>query len=81
MASSDWPVSATIWVSPEAFAGSLPPAITSGRPPLSRNTTASSVSASTPPSRVAASTSGRSRSTRRAVANTPPGLLAYRTWL
>ena len=48
MASSDWPVSATIWAKPEAFAGSLPPAITSGRPPLSRNTTASSVSASTP---------------------------------
>ena len=83
MPSSDCPVWATIWVSPAALAGSRPPAMTSGRPPDSRNTIASSVSGSTMPPLLAAarSTCGRQAATRRAVAVTPPGLLAYRTWL
>jgi hypothetical protein len=68
-------VSARIWVSPDALTGS-PPAMTSARPPLSRKTIASRMSASTSLPRTASSTNGRYCSVRRAVANTPPGLFA-----
>ena len=51
-------VSARICVSPDAAAGSSP-AMTSGRPPLSRNTIASTRSASKPLPSTASSTSGR----------------------
>ena len=72
IASSDWPVWARIWVSPEAIAGSLP-AIASGRPALSRNTIASSMFGSIPEFALAVSISGRSLATRAAVATAPPG--------
>ena len=77
--SSDCPVWARIWVSPEATAGSLP-AIASGRPALSRNTIASSRFGSIPELAVARSISGRSRATRAAVATAPPGSSVNSTW-
>jgi hypothetical protein len=67
-------VSARICVSPAACAGSFP-AITSGRPALSRKTSASSMSALTPLPATAASIKRRNRAVRPAVAKTPPGLL------
>src|SRR4051794_6261442 len=75
-----WPVSARIRVRPAAARTSRP-AMTSGRPALSRNTRASSTSGSTWWRDAGCSINGRQRSVRAAVASTPPGLLAYTTWL
>ena len=61
-----------IWVRPAAARGSGP-AMASGSPALSRKTTASSVSGSIPAAAAAFSICGRQRSTRFAVAATPPG--------
>ena len=77
--SSDWPVEARIWVSPEAFAGS-PPTITSGRPALSTNTSASRMFGSMLVPATAWSISPRHAATRAAVAGAPPGLLVNSTW-
>ena len=74
-----WPVEATIWASPDASPGSLP-AITSGRPALSRKTIASSRSGSTSDARgrrldlVAKARHPLARSRSR-----PPGLFANTT--
>jgi hypothetical protein len=69
------PVEARIWVSPEAASTSLP-AITSGRPALSRKTIASIRSGSTSAPLAAVSISSRQRAVRFAEASTPPGLFA-----
>ncbi len=76
MSSRFWPVSARICVSPAA--PSIPPgASTSGRPALSRNTSASSRSGFTPAAFAAASTGSRNSATRLAVSAAPPGERVY----
>ncbi len=68
-----------ICASPDANSGVLP-AITSGRPALSRKTSASSRSGLTSCAAAALSISWRHSAVRFALAITPPGLSAYSTW-